>query len=65
MLPDLPEFKADIANHYHLYFKNRVNAYLGVIGEDHRIGVATQQIWHWVGPRQAYDIKIIIVNFAL
>lgn len=33
MLPDLPKLKADIAQVFHPVFKNRVNAYLGVVGE--------------------------------
>ncbi|MDO9567490.1 MAG: hypothetical protein Q7J15_12230 [Candidatus Desulfaltia sp.] len=33
MLPDLPQLKADIAQVFHTVFKNRVNAYLGVVGE--------------------------------
>ena len=33
MLPDLPKLKADIAQVFHTVFKNRVNAYLGVVGE--------------------------------
>jgi hypothetical protein len=33
VLPDLPKFKVDIANVFHVIFKNRVNEYLGVIGE--------------------------------
>lgn len=33
MLPDLPKLKADIVQVYHTIFKNRLNAYLGVIGE--------------------------------
>lgn len=33
MLPDLPKLKSDIAQVFHVIFKNRVNAYLGVVGE--------------------------------
>lgn len=33
MLPDLPKLKADVAQVFHIIFKNRLNAYLGVIGE--------------------------------
>jgi hypothetical protein len=33
MLPDLPKLKADIAQLFQIIFKNRVNAYLGVVGE--------------------------------
>lgn len=33
MLPDLPKLKDDIAQIFHTIFINRVNAYLGVIGE--------------------------------
>jgi hypothetical protein len=33
MLPDLPKLKDDIAQVFHLIFTNRVNAYLGVVGE--------------------------------
>lgn len=33
MLPDLPQLKADIAQVFHTIFRNRVNAYLGVVGE--------------------------------
>jgi hypothetical protein len=33
VLPDLPKFKADIANVFHTIFKNRVNEYLGFVGE--------------------------------
>lgn len=33
MLPDLPKLKTDIAQVFQTIFKNRVNAYLGVVGE--------------------------------
>lgn len=33
MLPDLPKLKADIAQVFHMVFKNRVNEYLGFVGE--------------------------------
>lgn len=33
MLPDLPKLKADIAQVFQIVFKNRLNAYLGVVGE--------------------------------
>jgi len=33
VLPDLPKLKADIAEVFHTVFKNRLNAYLGVVGE--------------------------------
>lgn len=33
MLPDLPKLKADIAQVFHVILKNRLNAYLGVVGE--------------------------------
>lgn len=33
MLPDLPKLKAEIAQAFHSMFKNRLNAYLGFIGE--------------------------------
>ena len=33
MLPDLPKLKADIAQVFHTVFANRLNAYLGVVGE--------------------------------
>lgn len=33
MLPDLPRMKKDIAELFQIIFKNRLNAYLGVVGE--------------------------------
>jgi len=33
VLPDLPKLKTDITQLFHMIFKNRVNAYLGVVGE--------------------------------
>ena len=33
MLPDLPRLKEEIAQQFHLILINRVNAYLGVVGE--------------------------------
>lgn len=33
MLPDLPKLKADIAQVFHIVFKNRLNMYLGIVGE--------------------------------
>jgi hypothetical protein len=33
LLPDLPKLKADIAQVFHVILKNRLNAYLGVVGE--------------------------------
>ena len=33
MLPDLPKLKADIADKFHLFFVQRVNTCLGVVGE--------------------------------
>jgi len=33
VLPDLPKLKADIAQVFHVIFKNRVNTYLGFVGE--------------------------------
>lgn len=33
MLPDIPKLKADIDHRFQLWFKNRMNNYLGVVGE--------------------------------